>query len=300
MDKQELIDALVAVDRARPRSRQKAIGVSALGGCRRSVWHSIQGDEGTNPTTSLPAIMGTAIHAAIEQAFSGKPGVLLEERVEIENLPPATIDYFNTETGEVIDWKTITLRGLDYFVSKQKRWQIQTYGYLLSLAGHDVKTVTLVGIPRDGNENDIVVHSEPFDSGIALEAIAWLESIRGSDEAPEPERDPVSWCKKYCQFYGDLCAGKAADVSGEAITDPDATDAARNYVKLSAEIRTLEAAKESAKTALEGVNGITMDGIKVSWSEIAGRQTPDQDAIKVALGQIPMKVGSPSIRLTVK
>lgn len=299
MDKQELIDALVAVDRARPRSRQKAIGVSALGGCRRSVWHSIQDDEGTNPTTSLPAIMGTAIHAAIEQAFTGKPGVLLEERVEIPDLPPATIDYFNTETGEVVDWKTITLRGLDYFVSKQKRWQVQTYGYLLTRAGHEVKTVSLVGIPRDGNENDIVVHSEPYDEAIALEALGWLDAIREGDQ-PEPERDPVSWCKKYCQFYGDLCAGKAADVSGEAITDTDATDAARNYVKLSAEIRTLEAAKESAKTALEGVNGITMDGIKVSWSEIAGRQTPDQDAIKVALGQIPMKVGSPSIRLTVK
>jgi hypothetical protein len=299
VDKQELIDALVAVDRARPRSRQKAIGVSALGGCRRSVWHSIQGDEGTNPTTSLPAIMGTAIHAAIEQAFSGKPGVLLEERVEVPNLPPATIDYFNTDTGEVVDWKTITLRGLDYFVSKQKRWQIQTYGYLLTQVGHKVNTVTLVGIPRDGNENDIVVYSEAYDEAVALEALAWLDSIR-EGQVPEPERDPVSWCKKYCQFYGSQCAGKAADVSGEAITDGDATDAARNYVKLSAEIRTLEAAKESAKTALEGVNGITMDGIKVSWSEIAGRQTPDQDAIKVALGEIPMKVGSPSIRLTVK
>jgi hypothetical protein len=299
MDKQELIDALIAYDNNRARSQQTAIGVSQLGGCRRQVWHKLQGDQGTNPTLRLASILGTAIHSQIEKVMANDK-VMIEHRVEIEGYPPATIDYFNPETGEVVDWKTITLKNVDYFVSKQKRWQVQTYGYLMHLAGFDVKKVTLVGIPRDGTEKDIVVYSEDFDPSVAEQAFAWLREIESLTEAPAPEREPVSFCARYCEFYGSLCGGKGKDLAGEMITDPDVEKAAKTYVEISAKIKALEVEKDGAKAALEGVNGITFDGIKVAWSEIAGRKSPDLEQIEKVLGQVPMKEGQPSSRLTVK
>jgi hypothetical protein len=304
MEKQTFIDQLVAWDNSRARSKQTAIGVSSLGDCKRKVWHMARGDAGTNTTLRLPAIMGTAIHAMIEQAVHNT-GVLIEYRVEIDGYPPATIDYYNPATGEVVDWKTITLKNVDYFVTKQKRWQIQTYAYLLMQLKDpaiDVKTVTLVGIPRDGTENDIEIYSEPYDPAVAEEALAWLANIRTLEDAPEPEREPASFCQRYCQFYGTLCSGKTADMSGAPITDENAERAAKAYVEISAKLKELKAEQDSAKTALEGIAGITMDGIKVSWSSINGRSTPDLDQVKTLLGDqpIPMKTGEPSVRLNVK
>jgi hypothetical protein len=306
MDQKKLVGLLLAQDNARPRSQQKAIGVSSLGDCRRKVWHMSQGHEGTNPTLRLASMLGTAIHAMIESAVA-EDGVLIEHRVENPGLPPATIDYFDTRTGEIVDWKTIKLSGVDYFVTKQKRWQVQTYGYLMSLAGYEVKTVTLVGIPRDGSENNIIVHSEPYDEQIALEALAWLKEVEAQTEPPAPERDPVSFCSSYCAFYGSLCAGKAPDFSGTPIVDDNATKAASRYIEINTTIKQLEAEKDAVKTALEGVSGITIDGIKVSWSEIAGRKSPDTEEILRLLQthvdesmELPMKSGSASVRLNVK
>jgi hypothetical protein len=301
MEAQRLIDALVKKDDSRPRSKQVQIGVSSLGGCRRQVWHTLQGHAKTNPTSRLAAIMGTAIHATIEEAFKKTAGVMIEHRIEAKDgYPPATIDFYDEVEGEVVDWKTIKLSGRDFFISKQKRWQVQTYGFLLAREGYPVRTVTLVGIPRDGDEGDIIVHSEPYDEAIALEAFAWLADVQARTEAPAPERDATSFCKKYCSFYGDLCKGIGPDLSGEAITDDNATQAALRYKQILIEEKSLAAEKDGVKSALEGVAGVTIDGIKVSWSEVAGRQTPDLDTIKALLPDVPMKTGAPSMRLSVK
>jgi hypothetical protein len=299
MDAQTLIKALTIQDNARARSQQKTVGVSGLGGCRRSVWHTLQGHVGTNVTDNLAAIMGTAIHNTIEQAFANS-GALIEHRVEIEGYPPATIDYFDPVAGEVVDWKTIKLSGIPYFISQQKIWQVQCYGYLMMKAGYDVKTVTLVGIPRDGGSADIIVRSFAFDPTIAEDAFAWLEDIKARTEAPAPERDATSWCSKYCKFYGELCGGIPKNLSGEAITDPEIEKAVQDYVDFGDEIKILEARRDGAKARLEGVTGVTMSGLKVGWSQVKGRETPDTDAIKAALGSVPVKLGMPTMRLTVK
>lgn len=299
MDKNRLVEALYAADAARPRSKQVAIGVSALGGCRRQVWHKLNGDTETNATKRLAAIMGTAIHASIEQAFAGAKDVLIEHRVEIDGLPPATIDFYDVAAGEVVDWKTIKLSGVNWFVSKQKQWQVQVYGYLMARSGFEVKTVTLVGIPRDGDEGDIIIHSEPYDEAIALEALAWLKDVEAMTEAPAPERD-AGFCKSYCGFYGSVCAGIPKDLSGELITDARTTNSAKRYVEINGLISALESEKDGLKEALTGVTGVTMDGIKVSWSEVRGRESVDLDQVKAMLPIVPMKTGAPTMRLSVK
>jgi hypothetical protein len=302
MNKEQLIQTLIEADNKRARSKQTAIGVSQLGGCSKRVWLQLQGTPETNQVHRLPAIMGTAIHATIEAALmksKARKDWLIEERVEIDGFPPATIDFYDKVNREVIDWKTITLKNVPYFVSKQKRWQIQTYGYLLTLAGHPVDTVSLIGVPRDGTEQDIVVHSEPYDEAVALEALAWLKDVESAPFAPAPEMSGKI-CSEYCPFFGELCQGIPKDLSGDVIADDVKARAAADYLTLGVEIKNLEAKQSAAKAELEGVSGVTIDGITVKWSEVAGRQTPDLDAIKAQLPFVPMKQGAPSFRLAVK
>ncbi len=68
--KELLINVLRAKDASRSRSVQTQVGPSELGGCRRKVWYRLNAQPETNENElKLAAIMGTAIHAAIEEAI---------------------------------------------------------------------------------------------------------------------------------------------------------------------------------------------------------------------------------------
>jgi Domain of unknown function DUF83 len=299
MNKEQLVTALLKADGSRKRSKQTVVGVSALGDCRAKVWHIHNKTKPTNETYKLAAIMGTAIHSSIEKALT-KSGGLIEHRIEAKDgLPPATIDYFDPTDGSVVDWKTTKKSGLAYFPSRQQRWQVQVYGYLMAKEGFEVNTVNLVAIARDGDERDIVWHSEPYNETVALEALAWLEAVKAEPFAPAPEKD-ATFCAQYCPYFGQTCGGISKELpAGEPISDPIATQAALDYKNISQQIKDLTDLKESARTALEGVNGVTFDGIKVSWSS-STTNVVDKEAIEKALGSVPTKQGATSERLTVK
>lgn len=299
MDAKTFIDALIAADDERARSKQTEIGVSQLGSCRRKVWHQLQGHKGSNRVLRLPSMLGTAIHTLIENTLPNSVFGLYEHRVELEGYPPATIDFYDPGSKAVWDWKTITLKNVPYFQSQQKKWQVMVYAYLLTLEGHEVETVNLLGIPRDGTEDDLITWSMPYDESVALEALAWLKEVEAMTDAPAPEMSGA-FCQSYCPFFGDLCGGIPKDLRGEPIADALASQAAADYIALSEQIKELERLKDAAKTQLEGVEGITFDGIKVSWSTVKGRETPDIEAIEKALGFVPTKTGAASARLTVK
>jgi CRISPR/Cas system-associated exonuclease Cas4 (RecB family) len=181
------------------RSKQRAIGPSEIGGCKRKAWHKIEGTRTTNPSTySLAATLGTAIHSWIEESLRGNPRFLLETEVERDGIL-GHVDCFDLENGEVIDWKTTTKKGIPYFPSQSQKWQVQLYGWLMSQT-HDVKTVSLVAIPREGGDMDIVTHTEPYDVSVAEDALAWLREVKVSWEPPKPEKKKP-FCKRYCKFY---------------------------------------------------------------------------------------------------
>jgi len=193
-------------DKGSARSLQKAVGPSEIGGCRRRTWHRLIGSEHTNPDTlGMAAWMGTAIHAAIERNLKRKddpfnPRFLLELEVDYDGMR-GHVDCYDTENYEVIDWKTITKKKVSGFPSSQQRTQVQIYGYLLENTGRRVDTVTLVGFPRDGNELDIKIHSEPYDARIALDGLKWLREIEQNlGVIPEPEM-PARFCRDYCPYY---------------------------------------------------------------------------------------------------
>lgn len=207
MDKQFVLSLMS--DKMSKRSRQKAVGPSEIGGCEAKVWHRLNGTARTNFDTSVMASwMGTAIHAALERRLEDtdpfQERYLREVEVEHNGLM-GHVDVYDKSEREVIDWKTITKKKVAAFPSAQQWTQVQLYGYLLSANGYDVETVTLVGIPRDGNEQDIVIASQPYDPLAAAEALEWLAGVQRLSEPPEPGMSKF-FCRNYCGFY---------DASGE-------------------------------------------------------------------------------------
>ena len=296
-----LMKALTQYDNNRARSQQKELGVSSIGGCRRKVWFTLNGYEKVNPTIKLPALMGTAIHKMIEEAITEDDwdnNYELEREVEYGGLK-GHIDLFIPSIGAVVDWKTTKKAGLDYFPKLNQRWQVQLYGYLLSKNGSEVKTVTLVAIPRDGDERQIKIHTEEYNEAIALEALAWLEDVKNRTEIPEPE-NYANFCALYCSYYGKDCGGKGKEQAVVTLNDEQVISAAEDYISLGKKIKELEAKQDSAKAALENVSGTTPSGITVKWSQVAGRTSVDKEAVEKALGFIPEKVGEPTMRLAVK
>ena len=306
-----LVEILHAKENSRARSNQVQIGPSELGGCRRKVYYRLHDQHQTNENEmKLAAIMGTAIHSAIENALAlaDPTGTkyVVEQEVEWGDMK-AHIDLWIPETGDVVDWKTVKKNNLSYFPSTQQRWQVQVYGYLLDKSGKGKPTqVNLVAIPRDGDERDIKVHSEPYDPAIAEEALAWLAEVKQATEAPAPERDE-NYCKFYCKYYdasGDIgCVGlkkKEAGVTDVVIADPDVDKAALLYLQLGEQIKDLEAKQDSLKESFAGLLGTTQSGLTINWSTVAGRKTVDTKALEDAGIEIPYKEGKESTRLTIK
>ena len=309
--KEFLVDILRAKDASRARSNQTQVGPSELGGCSRKVWYRLNGQPETNDNElKLAAIMGTAIHASIEEALaladpSGEKYVV-ESEVEYGGIK-AHVDLWLPETGDVVDWKSVKKQNLSYFPSQQQRWQVQVYGYLIDKSGKGkVRNVNLVAIPRDGDERDIKVHTEPYDPKIAEEALNWLEAIKASEVMPEPEKDS-NFCKFYCKYYDETgemgCTGLKKDngaVTDVVIESPDADTQALKFLQLDAKIKELEAEKDSIRASLEGITGTTRSGLQIMWSNISGRKSVDIEALSKVVDEIPYKVGAETIRLSIK
>lgn len=308
--KELLLTVLHAKDASRDRSTQTQVGPSEIGGCRRKVWYRLNAQPHTNENQSkLAAIMGTAIHAAIEDAIQhldpeGKD-YLVESEVSHGDMK-AHVDLFIPSTGAVIDWKTSKVKNLSYFPSTQQRWQVQLYGYLLSKNGYDVKTVNLVAIARDGDEKNVKVHTEDYSEEVALTAMAWLEEVKAMTELPEPEKDS-NFCKNYCQYYDATeqmgCGGLKKErivLSDVVIEDEEFDKNALHYLQLDAQIKELEALKDSLKSSFEGTVGVTPSGVEISWTKVKGRETVDKEKVKELIGYVPVSVGDETARLNIK
>lgn len=306
-----LVDVLKAKDASRGRSQQTEVGPSELGGCARKVWYRLNQQPETNDNElKLAAVMGTAIHNTIESALAfadpDQSEYLVEQEVEAFGIK-AHVDLYVRSAKAVVDWKSVKSKNLNYFPSKQQRWQVQVYGLLLSESGFEVETVNLVAIPRDGDERDIKVHSEPYDRSIAEEALEWLQAIKNSSEAPAPGKD-ASYCQFYCKYFdasGELgCTGlkKGGITPSEVLIDDPSIDSnALEYLQITNELKKLEAKADGLKTSLEGIFGRTMSGVEINWTTVAPRQTIDEAEVLAKLGFVPKKTaGKESVRLSIK
>ena len=288
------------------RSLQTKVGPSELGGCRREFWYKINEPTKTNENQLvLASYMGTAIHKAIEADFraSDPTGAryMLEVTVETEGIE-GHLDCYDLIDFEVIDWKTTKQKNQGYFPNRDQIWQVMVYALMMIRAGHRVDKVTLVSLARDGDERDLIEYSVDYDEAIALEALAWYKNEMERQEIPAAEKDATTWCQHYCAFFG-KCEGiisKEKGVDLPLIKDDLVLDAVSDYLVYGARIKELEIRQEAAKGVLSGVIGQTLDGTKVTWSYMEGRQSVDSEAVEIALGYVPKKQGQGYDKISVK
>jgi CRISPR/Cas system-associated exonuclease Cas4 (RecB family) len=212
-----LKSALVQADNARARSGQVEIGASSIGGCRAQAWHIINQTPVTNyETEKLSAILGSAIHEALEKAIKTYDvfGDDFETEVELAGQEiKGHCDLYIPSQAMVVDYKTVTLKKIQRaWPPKNNIWQINIYAYLLNQAGKKCEKVCLIGIPRDGTMAQIIKWEADYSPEIAEEALAWLREVKALNTPPAPELPARYFCAPYCKYYdpsGSVgCVGK--------------------------------------------------------------------------------------------
>lgn len=256
---------LLEWDRRRPRSRQAELGMSELGGCRRRAGYRLAGQAPTNEGGSVQAVMGTAIHAAVEQVFHDMQAAglipaddLVEHEVSFagvlghfDRYESATETLYDTKTTNENWLKHIVLHGAD----TQHIWQGHLYAAALRRTGRKVRRIVIDYIARDtGNDHQVTM---PFEVQHVRDALAWLEAVRAVDvEMLNRDYAPDTAFCEHCPFRDTCWAGAITDRSPLSVLyveDPDARRWAqqlRDARDVIAQAKELEA---EAKGALDAI-----------------------------------------------
>jgi hypothetical protein len=182
MLKTRLTEVIKWADRQNPRSSQFELGPSEIGDpCDRRMAYRLAGVEACNFSDPWAAIVGTAMHAWLDEAFQkwltahNSDEYSTETSLSINRFVQGHSDVYDRRTKTVIDWK-----GAGPTVMKKVKangpsagYQIQThiYGYGYEQKGWPVERVALVFLPRAGRLADMYPWSAPYDRSVAIEAL---------------------------------------------------------------------------------------------------------------------------------
>jgi hypothetical protein len=239
--KNEITDVIRWADSTSTRSLQAALGPSEIGEeCDRRLAYRIAGirPQGRGEGTRDPwaAIVGTSIHAWMEQAARRAQNTLgeqlygIELPVEADPLVRGRSDLYHHGLRAVVDYKGAgpsvmqeLKRGHE--PSHRYKVQIHTYGLGHMRAGRPVDWVVLLFLPRAGLLKDAHTWVAPYNEQVALNAINRMYQIAGDlqglalDEHPErwdlvpatPEggKGGCFWCPMWSKDHG--LTGRADD-----------------------------------------------------------------------------------------
>lgn len=258
-------ELLLEWDRRRARSQQKELGMSEVGGCQRRAGYRIAGVKPSNAGGSVQAVMGTAVHSAVENVFRDlqKEGLIpAEDLVEYEVRFAGVLghlDRYASVTAEVKDTKTTVGRWLDQIKvngpTQGHIWQIHLYGAGLIRAGYPVRRVTIDYIARD--TGDDWRESMPFDTQHVRDAVAWLENVRSTPlEFLNRDYSPDStWCRT-CPFQQTCWEGGVPNRDPRSVMyldNPDAAMWAEKLDKARRDKADAEKREKEAKGALDAI-----------------------------------------------
>lgn len=199
-------ELLLLADRQRARSRQRQLGMSEVGGCRRRAGYTLAGTDPVNQVGSVVAVMGSAIHEAVAAGVRAlnRPGDLVEHEVRFAGLL-GHLDRYEADTQTVVDTKTVSTRRLEQVrlegPSRQQRWQVSLYAAALLTQGVPVSNVRIDYLVRDsGAEYNVQWVFDPAD---VKDAVGWLRQVRDTPLSMLP-RDfaPDSVFCQGCAFGG--------------------------------------------------------------------------------------------------
>lgn len=254
------VDLLLDWDRTRPRSRQRELGWSEVGGCERRAGYRLAGTEPTNPGGSVQAVLGTAIHDAVQQRLNetAAEGDLVEYAVTFAGIP-GHIDRYEADTCTLVDVKTTTSRWLEhikkYGPDRDHLWQFN--GYAAALIQQGIKVRRIVGdyIARDTGELYRWVGRPDIEQVRA--ALAWLTKVRNAELTMLPrEYDPDGPFCEHCPFFNVCWDGHVSNRDLLSVLyqeDPDAVAWLEKLETARADIKDGKAREKVAKGALDAL-----------------------------------------------
>lgn len=194
------------------RTLQKAIGPSELGTlCLRRLGFRLADIPKANDTGGWRPMVGTAVDNELS-VFLNKDNQarkrrklperwIIHKRVGVGTLDgqliSGTLDVYDTETDELVDWKVVGPTALKAYRRKVKagkcpdekyRAQVHTYGRgIARKEGLPIKTVGIMFLPMNGELSDIVYWSEPYDPAVGAEVFARARDLSEAlkEEGPE-------------------------------------------------------------------------------------------------------------------
>lgn len=260
---------LLEWDARRARSQQAEIGMSEVGGCQRRAGYRLAGTTPTNRGSSVQAVMGTAVHAAVEQVFREmqEAGLIpADDLVEFEVRFAGVLghlDRYEARTQRIRDTKTTSDRWLQhikiYGASEQHLWQTHLYAAAVMQTGRRVREIIIDYLARDtGDDHQEIV---PFDTKHVRDAMRWLENIRTTPlEMLNRDYEPDSSFCGNCPFFKTCWGGAVPNRDLRSVLlveDPDKEKWARQLFEARAAKKIAEALEAEAKGALDGLRPVT-------------------------------------------
>lgn len=225
----DLQAAILRVEARSTRSRQKKIGASEIGTCRRRTAYRLAGTKQSDPPTGLQAFLGTAIHKAVLAVAKREHGAVTEVRLdsplvkghadaiylqsadpwdEDPVLSPAELRALDQDSAAALailleDLKTKGRYSYESVVDsgpKVAEWfQVHLYAWMLRTGQViDRRLPRGVELPVDRVALRFVdrdtgqqhVIEDAYDPTITVEALGWLDGVLEKLEAGGPENVP--------------------------------------------------------------------------------------------------------------
>lgn len=268
-------ELLLEWDQRRPRSRQRQLGMSEVGGCRRRAGYRIAGTEPSNASGSVQAVMGTAVHAAVESVYAEMQaaglipaGDLVEHEVTFAGIL-GHLDRWIEADATLVDTKTTSDRWLQHIKvhgpSRDHVWQTHLYAAALIAQGKPVRRIVIDYLARDtGNDHQAVIEFRPAVVGEALE---WLDTVRSTPLVYlNRDYEPDSSFCEHCPFRDTCWAGGVAERDPRSvlyIEEPDAAKWADQLWRAREAKAAATALEAEAKGALDALRPISEKGSQV-------------------------------------
>lgn len=260
-------DLLLEWDRTRPRSRQRALGWSEVGGCQRRAGYRLAGTEPTNAGSSLQAVMGTAIHDAVQQRLNetAAPDDLVEHEVVFAGVL-GHLDRYEADTFTLVDVKTTSDRWLEHLMvhgpDREHLWQTNGYAAALIRKGVRVKRIVIDYIARDTGR--LWRWESTPDPHQVKEALAWLAEVRDADLEMLPRQyAPDGPFCGHCPFLDVCWEGAVPDRDRRSVLfveDPDARVWGEKLWQAKRDKEDAEDREAEAKGALDALRDIDTKG----------------------------------------
>jgi hypothetical protein len=296
---------------AQQAARRPGLSPSRIAACRRQSAYLLHRVPESDLIDSDAADIGTIIHAGWASMLTGADWYRVEVTLPLLGEQRGTCDWLHwdrdTETLTIGDLKTKSSKSWQRWVSMggpdPDIWdQLEVYAaaayqnerdlfglHPIDSATPDHYQLEVVAIDRDTGHTATWTRPADLDRGRQL--MQHLHTLEADllDQAPDTApRDgtgtgfPCGWCAWQTRCWG---------LPPEPLTDLEAEQAAREYLRAAAAEATARTAKNNAR---ERLNGRTVDApdVSVRWTT-SSRQALDEAAVRQLLGdQTPTRTTS--------